>query len=83
MLLRLSTLAQQHQETLATIDTWDNGKVYNDALEIDVAELIQVYKYYGGYADKMHGQVIDVGESKLAYTLKQPIGVCAQIIPWK
>ena len=83
MLLKLSALAEKHQEVLATIDTWDNGKVYNDALNIDVAELIAVYKYYAGYADKMHGQVIDVGNAKLAYTLKQPIGVCGQIIPWK
>lgn len=39
-------------------------------------------RYYGGYADKIHGQVIDTGPAKFSYTLKEPIGVCGQIIPW-
>ena len=83
LLLKLSALTEKHAETLATIDTWDNGKPYNDALTIDVAEAIQVFKYYGGWADKIYGQVIDTGSAKFAYTLKEPIGVCGQIIPWK
>ena len=82
MLFKLSALVEKHQETLATIDTWDNGKPYNDALTIDVAEAIQVFKYYGGWADKLHGQVIDTSKAKLAYTLREPLGVCGQIIPW-
>src|SRR6202000_2879255 len=34
------------------------------------------------WADKMFGSVVDVGPRKMAYTLKQPVGVCGQIIPW-
>ncbi len=83
LLLKLSALAEQHKETLATIDTWDNGKPYNDALSIDVTELINVFKYYGGWADKMYGQVIETSPAKLAYTIREPLGVCGQIIPWK
>lgn len=80
-MLALSDLVAKHAETLATIETWDNGKVYNDALG-DVGEVQNVFKYYGGYADKIHGQVIDTGPDKLAYTIKEPVGVCGQIIPW-
>ena len=83
LLLKLSALAEKHAEILATIDTWDNGKPYNDSLTIDIAEVIQVYKYYGGWADKVYGQVIGTSPEKFAYTLKEPIGVCGQIIPWK
>ena len=83
LMLKLSALTEKHAETLATIDTWDNGKPYNDALTIDLAEAIQVFKYYGGWADKIYGQVIDTSPAKFAYTLKEPIGVCGQIIPWK
>ncbi|KAG0648462.1 Aldehyde dehydrogenase [Hyphodiscus hymeniophilus] len=82
MMIRLSDLVAKHAETLATIETWDNGKVYADSLGGDVAEVQGVLKYYGGYADKIHGQTIDVGPSKFAYTIKEPVGVCGQIIPW-
>ena len=82
LLIALSDLVNKHAETLATIETWDNGKVYADALGGDVAEVHGVLRYYGGYADKIHGQTIDVGPSKFAYTIREPVGVCGQIIPW-
>ena len=81
-MLKLSSLVEQHAPTLATIETWDNGKPYSVALNEDVAEVIGSLKYYAGYADKLHGQVIDTGPDKLAYTIREPIGVCGQIIPW-
>ena len=56
MIIALSDLVAKHAATLATIETWDNGKPYNDALG-DVAEVQGVLKYFGGYADKIHGQV--------------------------
>lgn len=82
MMIKLSDLVGEHAETLATIETWDNGKPYSVALADDVGEVQAVLKYYGGYADKIHGQVIDTGVNKLAYTIKEPVGVCGQIIPW-
>ncbi|KAG9233329.1 aldehyde dehydrogenase-like protein [Amylocarpus encephaloides] len=82
MMIKLSDLIGRDAEILATIETWDNGKTYADSLSIDVAEVQGTLKYYGGYADKIHGQTIDVGADKFAYTIKEPIGVCGQIIPW-
>lgn len=82
LLFKLSELVQEHAKTLATIETWDNGKPYQVALEEDVAEVANTLKYYGGWADKIHGQVIDVGPAKHAYTVREPVGVCGQIIPW-
>ena len=81
-MLKLASLIKEHAETLATIETWDNGKPYSVALNLDLAEVINTFRYYGGYADKLHGQVIDTGPEKLAYTLREPLGVCGQIIPW-
>ena len=71
-----------HSETLATIETWDNGKPYQVALTEDVAGSSFCFRYYAGYADKIHGQVIDTSPEKLAYTIREPVGVCGQIIPW-
>lgn len=82
LMITLSDLIAKHAETLATIETWDNGKPYNDALDGDVAEVKGCLRYYGGYADKIHGQTIDTGPNKFAYTIREPVGVCGQIIPW-
>jgi aldehyde dehydrogenase (NAD+) len=82
LMIALSDLVGKHKETLATIETWDNGKPYSEALGGDVSEVQSVFKYYGGYADKIHGQTIDTGPNKFAYTIREPVGVCGQIIPW-
>lgn len=79
---KLADLVDQHREILATIETLDNGKPYSVSLGFDVPHFSEVLRYYAGYADKIHGSVIDVGHEKMAYTLKQPVGVCGQIIPW-
>jgi len=82
LMFKLAALVEQHKETLATIETWDNGKPYTVARDEDLAEVAGTLKYYAGYADKIHGQVIDTTAAKLAYTIREPIGVCGQIIPW-
>ena len=82
MMIKLASLVEAHSETLATIETWDNGKPYQVALNEDVAEVAGTLRYYGGYADKIHGQVINTSPDKFAYTLREPLGVCGQIIPW-
>lgn len=51
------------------------------ALNEDVAEAVNTLKYYAGWADKLHGQVIDTNPAKMAYTIREPVGVCGQIIP--
>lgn len=79
---KLADLVDQNGETLAAVEALDNGKPYSVALNEDIQEVVGVLRYYAGYADKNFGQVIDVGPGKFAYTLKQPLGVCAQIIPW-
>lgn len=58
------------------------GKTYNEALEGDLFEAITTIRYYAGWGDKVVGQTITSIPGKLAYTLRQPIGVVAQIIPW-
>ncbi|KAF2103051.1 aldehyde dehydrogenase-like protein [Rhizodiscina lignyota] len=82
LMYKLYQLIEEHKETLATIETWDNGKAYSVALNDDLTEVANVFKYYGGYADKIHGQVIETTPAKFAYTVREPIGVCGQIIPW-
>ncbi|KFA69120.1 hypothetical protein S40285_00112 [Stachybotrys chlorohalonatus IBT 40285] len=82
LMFRLADLIEEKKELLATIDAWDNGKTYAEALETDLGECVTVMRYYAGWADKTFGQTISTTPQKFAYTLRQPIGVVAQIIPW-
>ncbi|KAL3458325.1 aldehyde dehydrogenase [Aspergillus heterothallicus] len=85
MLGRLADLVEGDRETLATLEAWDNGKPYAVALDEDLTETVTTLRYYAGWADKITGLTFNKAghtQKKLGYTLKQPIGVCAQIIPW-
>lgn len=58
------------------------GKPYQVSLNDDIGEVVNTIRYYAGWADKVHGQTINPTPEKFAYTLRQPIGVVGQIIPW-
>ncbi|KAI1358957.1 aldehyde dehydrogenase [Xylaria arbuscula] len=82
LMWKLADLMEQNRQLFATIDAWDNGKTYQEAFENDLVEAIGVIRYYAGWADKISGQTISTTHQKFAYTIRQPIGVVAQIIPW-
>lgn len=81
LLGRLAQLMDDHRETLATIETWDNGKPYSVSLNDDLTEAVETLRYYAGFADKVFGQVIETTPERFAYTVREPVGVCGQIIP--
>jgi aldehyde dehydrogenase (NAD+) len=82
LMYKFAQLIEDNKEILASIETWDNGKPYQVSLGDDLSEVIGTIKYYAGWANKIHGQVIDTSPAKLAYTIREPLGVCGQIIPW-
>ncbi len=72
-------------EELALIETLDNGKPLKLARMIDVAGAAEKLRYYAGWATKLTGQTLDVslpGGAFHTYTLREPVGVCALIVPW-
>ncbi|KAM0552459.1 hypothetical protein ACHAPJ_008020 [Fusarium lateritium] len=79
---RLAELVEENRDILATIETWDNGKPYSVAFNEDMTEVAETLRYYSGFADKVFGQVIETTGDKFAYTVREPVGVCGQIIPW-
>ncbi|TVY64623.1 putative aldehyde dehydrogenase-like protein [Fusarium oxysporum f. sp. cubense] len=79
---KLADYIEERTQMFATSEAWDNGKIYADAEGGDVVEVINTIRYYAGWADKITGQTITANPNKLAYTLRQPLGVVAQIIPW-
>ncbi|KAK6508492.1 hypothetical protein TWF506_010580 [Arthrobotrys conoides] len=82
LLYKLADLVERDAKIIATIETMDNGKPYATALTEDVALSIETFRHYAGWADKIYGRTIDTSPKKFAYTRHEPIGVCAQIIPW-
>lgn len=82
LLMRLADLMETHIEELAALESLDNGKTYRDALTIDLPAAIKCYRYYAGWADKIHGKTIPVDGPFFCYTKHEPVGVCGQIIPW-
>ncbi|KAK7221375.1 hypothetical protein V2G26_009378 [Clonostachys chloroleuca] len=82
LLYKLADLIEAKRELFATVDAWDNGKTFAEAIEGDLVEAVGVFRYYAGWADKTFGQTIGTTTQKFAYTIRQPIGVIGQIIPW-
>lgn len=80
-LFKLADLVEQHAETLAAIESLDNGKSLLCSRG-DVALVSKYLRSCGGWTDKIYGNVIDTGKDHFAYSLREPIGVCGQIIPW-
>lgn len=74
LLLKLADLCERDTHILATIDAWDNGKPYQVAVDEDLAEVVAVFRYYAGWADKIYGQTIETSPEKFAYTRHEPIG---------
>ncbi len=68
-------------DELAELETRDQGKPLSQARS-DLAGAAQYFEYYGGAADKLEGTTIPAGPDQLDYTVREPYGVSAQIIPW-
>ncbi|RDW72180.1 aldehyde dehydrogenase-2 [Coleophoma crateriformis] len=81
LLVKLSELVEKNIDTLAAVETLDNGKSIAMA-KGDVAAVAGCLRYYGGWADKIVGSVVDTNPDTFSYTKQEPIGVCGQIIPW-
>ncbi|XP_029999889.1 retinal dehydrogenase 1 [Sphaeramia orbicularis] len=82
LLNRLADLVERDQLLLATLEALDSGKVFLMAYYVDLMATIKTLRYYGGWADKIHGKTIPVDGEYFTYTRHEPIGVCGQIIPW-
>ena len=81
ILFRIAQIIREHAAALAELETRNNGKPIVEA-EFDIADAATCFEYYGGMATKIHGEVIPVPDQALSLALREPIGVCGQIIPW-
>jgi phenylacetaldehyde dehydrogenase len=83
LIWKLADLLEQHTEEFAYIESLDNGKPLNIAKVADVPLAVDMFRYMAGWATKIEGNTIPISAGKyFAYTLREPIGVVGQIIPW-
>jgi len=84
-LWKLADLIEAHGEEFAQLETLDNGKPLSVARVADIPLVVDHFRYYAGWATKVEGETIPVstpGMRMLNYTLREPVGVVGQIIPW-
>jgi acyl-CoA reductase-like NAD-dependent aldehyde dehydrogenase len=72
----------EQADEIARLETLHNGKPIFESRHIEVPAAAECFQYYAGWADKIHGETIPVKGSVLAYTLREPVGVVAAIVPW-
>jgi phenylacetaldehyde dehydrogenase len=88
LIWKLGDLIEQHLEEFAELETLDNGKPLKVARVADVPLAADLFRYMAGWATKIEGNTIPItvpyapGAKFLAYTLREPVGVVGQIIPW-
>jgi phenylacetaldehyde dehydrogenase len=85
LLWKLSDLLEEHLEEFAELETLDNGKPLFFSRIVDIPTAIDVFRYMAGWATKVEGNTIPISDPRgkyLAYTLREPVGVVGQIIPW-
>ncbi|KAL9251185.1 Benzaldehyde dehydrogenase, mitochondrial-like protein [Drosera capensis] len=82
ILWRFADLVEQHNDEIAALETWDNGKPYEQAATAELPIFVRLFRYYAGWADKIHGLTVPADGPHHVQVLHEPIGVAGQIIPW-
>jgi betaine-aldehyde dehydrogenase len=82
LMYKLSQLIEEHSQELAELETADNGKPIRESQYVDLPQVVENFEYFAGWATKIEGETIPVPGQMFNYTLREPLGVCGQIIPW-
>ncbi len=72
----------ERADEIARLETLHNGKPISESRHIEIPAAAECFEYYGGWSDKVMGETIPVKGNYLAYSLREPIGVVAAIVPW-
>ncbi|PWI56778.1 hypothetical protein BM613_11890 [Sulfoacidibacillus thermotolerans] len=81
LLYRLADAIEEVSEELTALEVLNNGKPMREA-QADVTDAANCFRYYAGLATKPHGETVEVPAPSQTFIVREPVGVCAQIIPW-
>ena len=82
ILMRWAELLKQHADEIVEIESLDAGKPISATLRQDFPAAVDTLTYYAGWADKISGDVVATRDDALTYTVREPVGVVAAIVPW-
>ena len=82
LLWRLGERLFERADHVARLETLHNGKPIFESRQIEIPASAECFEYYAGWADKIQGETIPVKGHHLTYTLRDPVGVVAAIVPW-
>jgi aldehyde dehydrogenase (NAD+) len=72
----------ERADDIARLETLHNGKPISESRHVEIPASAECFEYYGGWSDKIMGETIPVKGNHLTYTLREPVGVVAAIVPW-
>jgi aldehyde dehydrogenase (NAD+) len=79
---RLAARLMEKADEVARLETLHNGKPISESRQIEIPAAAECFEYFAGWADKVMGETIPVKGNYLTYTLREPVGVVAAIVPW-
>ena len=79
---KLGERLMERADEFARLETLHNGKPISESRHIEIPAAAECFEYYGGWSDKVMGETVPVKGNYLNYTLREPLGVCAAIVPW-
>ncbi len=81
ILLKVADLIERDADTLGFIDMLDHGKPHKHAVG-EMHQAAECFRYFAGWVDKVTGDTIPSPDGRFVYSVREPVGVCAQIVPW-
>ncbi|MBZ5572436.1 MAG: aldehyde dehydrogenase family protein [Acidobacteriia bacterium] len=82
LIWKLADLLEKNIDEFAELETLDNGKPIFESRHVDMPMVIDVLRYYAGWATKIHGETVNTTDAAFTYTLREPVGVVGMIVPW-
>ncbi len=82
ILWRLADLITANLDEMARLESINTGKTLFDSGKVELPFAAEVFRYYAGWATKIHGETLALRDGAFTFTLRQPIGVVGAIVPW-
>ena len=83
VLLKIADRIEANLETLAYVETWENGKAIRETLNADIPLLVDHFRYFAGCIRAQQGSAAEIDANTVSYHFYEPLGVVGRIIPWK
>ena len=82
LVYKLGEQLMAQADDVARLETLHNGKPITESRHVEIPAAAECLQYFAGWADKIHGETVPVKGGQLVYTLREPVGVVAAIVPW-